>query len=163
MGCVCGKFSPPSEAQRRNHPVKRVLSRKGSRPRSSNVGERVKRDTQRQRARVSVNKDSGGDVVRGGGQKEKTVAKEEKNMVPEDAAKESKSSKDLDSNESKNEFVDGWPKWLLDNIPTNVLAKLVPKSADSYEKLAKVTYLHKHIYCMHERIHLLLSLHNLFV
>ncbi|XP_027942143.1 probable serine/threonine-protein kinase At1g54610 [Vigna unguiculata] len=59
-------------------------------------------------------------------------------MVPEDAAKESKSSKDLDSNESKNEFVDGWPKWLLDNIPTNVLAKLVPKSADSYEKLAKI-------------------------
>ncbi|XP_014489919.2 probable serine/threonine-protein kinase At1g54610 [Vigna radiata var. radiata] len=136
MGCVCGRFSPPSEAQRRNHQVKRVLSRKGSRPRSSNVGERVKRDTQRQRVRVSVNKDSAGDAVRG--EKEKPVPKEEKNKVREDAAKESKSSKDLDSNESKNEFVDGWPKWLLDNIPTNVLAKLVPKSADSYEKLAKI-------------------------
>lgn len=86
--------------------------------------------------RVSVNKDSAGDAVRG--EKEKPVPKEEKNKVREDAAKESKSSKDLDSNESKNEFVDGWPKWLLDNIPTNVLAKLVPKSADSYEKLAKV-------------------------
>ncbi|WVZ18676.1 hypothetical protein V8G54_005998 [Vigna mungo] len=131
MGCVCGRFSPPSEAHRRNHQVKRVLSRKGSRPRSSNVGERVKRDTQRQRVRVSVNKDSAGDAVIRGGEKEKPVPKE-------DAAKQSKSSKDLDSNESKNEFVDGWPKWLLDNIPTNVLAKLVPKSADSYEKLAKI-------------------------
>ncbi|KAI4345152.1 hypothetical protein L6164_012306 [Bauhinia variegata] len=38
----------------------------------------------------------------------------------------------------RDEFVDGWPKWLVDNIPTNVLAGLIPKSADSYEKLAKV-------------------------
>ncbi|KAG5035942.1 hypothetical protein GLYMA_04G218000v4 [Glycine max] len=36
------------------------------------------------------------------------------------------------------EFVEGWPKWLLDNIPANVLANIVPKSADSYEKLAKI-------------------------
>ncbi|XP_022774089.1 probable serine/threonine-protein kinase At1g54610 [Durio zibethinus] len=36
------------------------------------------------------------------------------------------------------ELDDGWPKWLVDNIPTEVLAGLVPKSADSYDKLAKV-------------------------
>lgn len=36
------------------------------------------------------------------------------------------------------EFVEGWPKWLVDNIPQNVLASLVPKTADSYEKLEKV-------------------------
>ncbi|KAF2284305.1 hypothetical protein GH714_020357 [Hevea brasiliensis] len=36
------------------------------------------------------------------------------------------------------ELVDGWPKWLVDNIPTEVLAGLVPKSADSYDKLAKI-------------------------
>ncbi|KAJ0041197.1 hypothetical protein Pint_27033 [Pistacia integerrima] len=36
------------------------------------------------------------------------------------------------------ELVDGWPKWLVDNIPPDVLASLVPKSADSYDKLAKV-------------------------
>ncbi|XP_061343901.1 probable serine/threonine-protein kinase At1g54610 [Gastrolobium bilobum] len=36
------------------------------------------------------------------------------------------------------EFVDGWPKWLVDNIPKNFLASLVAKSADSYEKLDKV-------------------------
>ncbi|KAH7520751.1 hypothetical protein FEM48_Zijuj08G0178700 [Ziziphus jujuba var. spinosa] len=36
------------------------------------------------------------------------------------------------------ELVNGWPKWLVDNIPGDVLAGLVPKSADSYEKLAKI-------------------------
>ncbi|CAL1409117.1 unnamed protein product [Linum trigynum] len=36
------------------------------------------------------------------------------------------------------DYVDGWPKWLVDNIPKDVLASLVPKSADSYDKLAKI-------------------------
>ncbi|XP_008799048.2 probable serine/threonine-protein kinase At1g54610 isoform X1 [Phoenix dactylifera] len=36
------------------------------------------------------------------------------------------------------EQVDGWPRWLTDNIPRAVLAGLVPRSADSYEKLDKV-------------------------
>ncbi|GFY85750.1 protein kinase superfamily protein [Actinidia rufa] len=36
------------------------------------------------------------------------------------------------------ELVDGWPKWLTDNIPKDVLAGIVPRSAESYEKLDKV-------------------------
>ncbi|KAK6924178.1 Protein kinase domain [Dillenia turbinata] len=36
------------------------------------------------------------------------------------------------------ELVDGWPKWLVDNIQKDVLGGLVPKSVDSYDKLAKV-------------------------
>nr|GMD53565.1 probable serine/threonine-protein kinase At1g54610 [Ipomoea batatas] len=36
------------------------------------------------------------------------------------------------------ELVDGWPKWLVDNIPKDVLDGLQPKSADSYDKLSKV-------------------------
>lgn len=36
------------------------------------------------------------------------------------------------------ELVDGWPKWLVDNIHRDALVGLVPKSVDSYEKLAKV-------------------------
>lgn len=36
------------------------------------------------------------------------------------------------------ELIGGWPKWLVDNISREVLANLVPKSADSYDKLAKV-------------------------
>ncbi|CAN1345048.1 Probable serine/threonine-protein kinase At1g54610 [Linum perenne] len=35
------------------------------------------------------------------------------------------------------DYIDGWPKWLIDNIPKDVLDGLVPKSADSYDKLAK--------------------------
>ncbi|KAK9130088.1 hypothetical protein Sjap_010575 [Stephania japonica] len=36
------------------------------------------------------------------------------------------------------ELVDGWPKWLTDNVSEEVLAGLVPKSAESYHKLDKV-------------------------
>ncbi|KAK9216392.1 hypothetical protein WN944_008401 [Citrus x changshan-huyou] len=36
------------------------------------------------------------------------------------------------------ELVNGWPKWLTDNIPREVLAGLVPKSAESYDKIDKV-------------------------
>uniref|UniRef100_A0A3Q7G4W4 Protein kinase domain-containing protein n=1 Tax=Solanum lycopersicum TaxID=4081 RepID=A0A3Q7G4W4_SOLLC len=36
------------------------------------------------------------------------------------------------------QLVDGWPKWLVDNVPKEVLVGLVPKTADSYEKLDKV-------------------------
>lgn len=132
MGCVCGKFSPPREERPRPPQVKRVASKEGSRTTrsSKHVGEGVKRETQRQRVSVSVNKDStanDGGVVEG--EKGKTVAKK------------GKTTKDLDVKEEKMAeygFVDGWPKWLLDNIPANVLAKIVPKSADSFEKLAKV-------------------------
>lgn len=36
------------------------------------------------------------------------------------------------------ELVDGWPKWLTDNVPKDALDGLVPKSADAYDKLDKV-------------------------
>ncbi|KAG6660830.1 hypothetical protein CIPAW_03G131900 [Carya illinoinensis] len=36
------------------------------------------------------------------------------------------------------ELVDGWPKWLVDNVPGDLLAVLASKSADSYDKIAKV-------------------------
>ncbi|GLT74608.1 hypothetical protein SLA2020_463960 [Shorea laevis] len=36
------------------------------------------------------------------------------------------------------EVVDGWPKWLTDNVPREVLAGLVPRSAESYDKIDKV-------------------------
>ncbi|XP_058219654.1 probable serine/threonine-protein kinase At1g54610 [Rhododendron vialii] len=36
------------------------------------------------------------------------------------------------------QLVDGWPKWLTDNIPRDVLAGIVARSADSYDKLYKV-------------------------
>ncbi|XP_047342193.1 probable serine/threonine-protein kinase At1g54610 [Impatiens glandulifera] len=36
------------------------------------------------------------------------------------------------------ETIDGWPKWLVDNIPREALSSLIPKSADSYIKIEKV-------------------------
>ncbi|XVF39042.1 hypothetical protein PTKIN_Ptkin01aG0003800 [Pterospermum kingtungense] len=36
------------------------------------------------------------------------------------------------------EMVNGWPKWLIDNIPQEALAGLVPRSADSYDKIDKI-------------------------
>uniref|UniRef100_A0A7N0TSY4 Protein kinase domain-containing protein n=1 Tax=Kalanchoe fedtschenkoi TaxID=63787 RepID=A0A7N0TSY4_KALFE len=36
------------------------------------------------------------------------------------------------------EYVDGWPKWLVDNVPKEALDVLAKKTADSYDKLAKV-------------------------
>lgn len=41
----------------------------------------------------------------------------------------------------EDELVDGWPKWLTDNIPRDALAGLVPKSAESYDKIDKVSLL----------------------
>lgn len=36
------------------------------------------------------------------------------------------------------EVVDGWPKWLTDNVPKEALVGLVPRSAESFYKLDKV-------------------------
>ncbi|XP_052142974.1 probable serine/threonine-protein kinase At1g54610 [Oryza glaberrima] len=38
----------------------------------------------------------------------------------------------------EDELVDGWPTWLLDNVPREALQGIVPKSADAYDKIAKV-------------------------
>ncbi|XP_058758535.1 probable serine/threonine-protein kinase At1g54610 [Vicia villosa] len=38
----------------------------------------------------------------------------------------------------EDEMVDGWPKWLVDNVPSHGLDGLVPKSAESYKMIDKV-------------------------
>ncbi|KAL8152146.1 hypothetical protein V2J09_021954 [Rumex salicifolius] len=35
-------------------------------------------------------------------------------------------------------FRNGWPLWLIDNVPREILSDLFPKTADSYHKLAKI-------------------------
>ncbi|OMO55896.1 hypothetical protein CCACVL1_26907 [Corchorus capsularis] len=67
--------------------------------------------------------------AKGGG--EKAVTKEGENVRNNGNVSQGKKI-------GADELVDGWPKWLVDNIPREVLAGLVPKSADSYDKLAKV-------------------------
>ncbi|KAF3440490.1 hypothetical protein FNV43_RR18774 [Rhamnella rubrinervis] len=81
-----------------------------------------------------------GDVVNGGGdqqpQQEKTTIisdniSGENNVVKKD---ETVTNKHIGGYE----IVNGWPQWLVDNISEDVLAGLVPKTADSYVKLAKI-------------------------
>ncbi|XP_045809245.1 probable serine/threonine-protein kinase At1g54610 [Trifolium pratense] len=49
-----------------------------------------------------------------------------------------KDSKKHLNNVFEDEMVDGWPKWLVDNVPIQGLAGLVPKSAESYKMIDKV-------------------------
>ncbi|XP_047055686.1 probable serine/threonine-protein kinase At1g54610 [Lolium rigidum] len=36
------------------------------------------------------------------------------------------------------QLVDGWPTWLLDNVPREALQGIVPRSADAFDKIEKV-------------------------
>ncbi|XP_020232066.1 probable serine/threonine-protein kinase At1g54610 [Cajanus cajan] len=38
----------------------------------------------------------------------------------------------------EDEMVDGWPRWLVDNVPKHVFAGLVPKSAEAFKMIDKV-------------------------
>lgn len=38
----------------------------------------------------------------------------------------------------EDDFVDGWPRWLVSNLPKGFLDGLMPKSADSYVMIGKV-------------------------
>ncbi|KAL1536665.1 [pyruvate dehydrogenase (acetyl-transferring)] kinase [Salvia divinorum] len=49
--------------------------------------------------------------------------------------------------------VDGWPRWLVENVKPDALAGLVPKTADSYDKLAKVGHgTYSNVYKARERV-----------
>jgi cyclin-dependent kinase 12/13 len=62
--------------------------------------------------------------------------------------KSGKGKRDSDLKDSKkhlnkcfeDEMVDGWPKWLVDNVPIQSLSGLVPKSAESYKMIDKVKF-----------------------
>lgn len=88
--------------------------------------------TGRQRSPVSrANEEGGGGNMdlRGGGRGEKYGGAE-----VERAGKGSTGN----SSFSLSRAVNGWPRWLVMNVPRHVLEGLVPKSADSYDKIDKV-------------------------
>lgn len=74
----------------------------------------------------------------------KGSAEEAKRVEPERQIRKKASSVDgkndglMKKSGEDDELVDGWPKWLVDNIPSDVLKNIVPKSADSYTKIDKV-------------------------
>ena len=56
----------------------------------------------------------------------------------EEEREEEETEEKVEEEEEEEELAQGWPKWLLENVPKKVLAGLVPKSAESYDKLDKV-------------------------
>ncbi|XP_022751002.1 probable serine/threonine-protein kinase At1g54610 isoform X2 [Durio zibethinus] len=66
------------------------------------------------------------------------VITKEGEIVRNDCANGKFSQRHVSKKIGGDELIDGWPKWLVDNISTEVLVGLVPKSADSYDKLDKV-------------------------
>ncbi|KAL9668426.1 hypothetical protein QQ045_002807 [Rhodiola kirilowii] len=57
-----------------------------------------------------------------------------KEVVYEDTTMKVKGDEDA----GEDEILDGWPKWLTDNIPAKVLSRLVPKSAETYDMISKI-------------------------
>ncbi|KAK7343757.1 hypothetical protein VNO77_12771 [Canavalia gladiata] len=53
-------------------------------------------------------------------------------------SRERKSKKVSNKCFHEDEMLGGWPKWLVDNVPAQMLAALVPKSAESYKMIDKV-------------------------
>ncbi|KAL5188497.1 putative serine/threonine-protein kinase [Glycine soja] len=118
MGCVNTKYTPP----RRN-------------------AERLKRNKEQHAPKPIITTHSSNkhvDVLEDKEIRDDTSSKVEAVATNDDKSHELANVSEEKNNTARYEFVEGWPKWLVDNIPPNVLASLVPKSVDSYDKLGKV-------------------------
>jgi hypothetical protein len=94
---------------------------------------------------LTVKTTTSSENLSGGGRGEERDDKKIKG-VARDLDDDNKSEEEDEENKNNNiashevKVGDGeWPKWLVDNIPENVLATLIRKTADSYEKLGKVS------------------------
>ncbi|OMP12255.1 hypothetical protein COLO4_03363 [Corchorus olitorius] len=147
MGCVQGKMdSPPRGLQKlkmENGYVGKVGfvgHRRSTGQRYSDSGRVPKPELHRKRSSLSGANEEKERIQR---RNEAVADGKEGNFNDNDKEKE-RTQRRSDAVENKNiliveqEMVDGWPKWLIDNIPKEVLAGLVPKSAESYEKLDKI-------------------------
>ncbi|XP_020215700.2 probable serine/threonine-protein kinase At1g54610 [Cajanus cajan] len=127
MGCINTKLTPP---RNQNHNTERLKPNKDHANTASpptHVEVRLEEDINKKVSSEKENRDSTSKVVKG-------VPRNDDKSEVGNVSERSEEKKNI----ARNEFVEGWPKWLVDNIPPNVLATLVPKSADSYEKLGKV-------------------------
>ncbi|XP_015955949.1 probable serine/threonine-protein kinase At1g54610 isoform X1 [Arachis duranensis] len=155
MGCVNGKLDSPIQERRLNR-LKKEYAYANPKLTSSSSTSTMKLksyDNHSSNRKVSVShpKDNYSKLRTGGyrytdKEKEKTGKKKtEKAVAANDIGKlmEEESKLSEDNMKKKNKFAgyevgEGWPKWLADNIPKEVLSALVAKSADSYEKLDKI-------------------------
>ena len=168
MGCVHGKHTSTArnrnlESLKRQNayasrasasaPPKPLSHDDNSRTRisiSNSNSKQVVEEKEESQKRVSVSRDhhsktsSGGqadtDIREKEKEKEKGVANAIDDLKSNEIENVSKTSEFKKKKKiASYEFVDGWPKWLVDNIPKEVLSGLVPRSAHSYEKLDKVS------------------------
>ncbi|WVZ23763.1 hypothetical protein V8G54_002307 [Vigna mungo] len=121
MGCVNSRYSPDGNAERRlkrnkEDATKSLIHNKKEHS-SNRLKEKIERDNSNSDAKGDARNDNKSDEV------------------GENVTQRSEVKKNIGAH---SEFVEGWPKWLVDNIPPNVLDSFVPKSVDSYEKLGKL-------------------------
>lgn len=102
-------------------------------------------------SRVSLHDDEGGTYGRSGTtsssgsrriQEKKLINLDEQranSSVNGDVGNASVRTSSMKSDGDDGELVDGWPKWLTDNIPKDALAGLTPRSAETYDKIDKVS------------------------
>ncbi|RDX70014.1 putative serine/threonine-protein kinase, partial [Mucuna pruriens] len=131
MGCINTKYTPPRKVERlkrnKDHANNASSSASAPKPISYSSNKHVEDETKKIEKLVLSEKQ------RDSGNKGGVATKDDKSEV-DNVYEKSQEKKNI----ARNEFVQGWPKWLVDNIPPKVLASLAPKSADSYEKLGKL-------------------------
>ncbi|KAK4256750.1 hypothetical protein QN277_006435 [Acacia crassicarpa] len=133
MGCVNAKPSPSRDEKWKNSGYV-SQSRSAIHTSRSYNNQRPFSDNKLQnRISTSRTAGNGGGGVREEARGERVVGGAEKHEVG------NVSKRFADKKIGKDVYVGAWPKWLVDNIPAHVLDVLVPKSADCYEMLAKVT------------------------
>lgn len=93
----------------------------------------VRRESSTGRYRPQSRKENGG-AGHGEGEGEGKLANKGKRDVGGNVSQKTSVFKRIEDVE----LVGGWPKWLIDNVPREVLAGMVPKSAESYVMLSKV-------------------------
>ncbi|CAK9147540.1 unnamed protein product [Ilex paraguariensis] len=135
MGCVQGKginYKPPRGLEKLKLDNGYVKGGMGSRP----IAQKQQlKDPNNIPRHEGVNKNVGVVVDGNGRGGERKVSREgERRINGGGNVSQRITVKKIDADE----LIDGWPKWLVDNIPEDALAGLVRKSADSYDKLAKV-------------------------
>lgn len=121
MGCVSSKYTPPRNRNRCRH-VERLKDQHAFKPIIHNKNHPSKHVQVKTKKRVVIVNTT-------------TAAKEGERADDKSEEEEKKINAIYEVKVGEGE----WPKWLVDNISQNVLATLIRKTADSYEKLGKVS------------------------
>ncbi|MCD7449597.1 Cyclin-dependent kinase 12 [Datura stramonium] len=140
MGCVQGKGYGFSTERLERMKVENGYVKRGGVGKQHVQQRRQQQQQTRDMARIREQEGNGRNHVVE--DQEKRIGRDQKEKIKgRDGIGNDQSQRGTSGNGRKiggDELVNGWPKWLVDNIPKEVLVGLVPKTADSYEKLAKI-------------------------